>query len=128
MTLEEKFHFFSKPNLPCPDHRGISIILNENSLKQFAITDKIILNIYFDISNPQKKPMNNLFFLEISNGIEYYSLNLINPHLHDFSKNECIFNLKNGSLFQFTFTKFPETIVYVFDTLVYYNQPPQNIP
>lgn len=127
MTLKEKFQSFSKDNLsPVPHYKGIAIRFDGILPKEFSAADKVVLKLNFDISNPEKQPMSNLNFLGTSDDVEYYSLDLTNPHLYDFSKTECIFHLENGKFIQFTFNETLEKLTYAFETLVYYGQPPQD--
>lgn len=80
-----------------------------------------ILELNFDITDSKKTPRTNLTFLRTINNIEYYSLNLVNPHLLDFSKNKYQFNLQNDKTLEFVFVKTSnEDEIYRLETLLCY--------
>lgn len=100
---------------------GQAIRFNANLPKEHVAAVETILELNFDITDSKKTPISTLVFLRTINNVEYYSLNLVNPHLLDFSKNKYQFELQNNKTLEFVFLKVPnENEVYCLETLLCY--------
>lgn len=100
---------------------GQAIRFKANLPKEHVAAVDTILELNFDITDSKKTPTSTLMFLRTINNVEYYSLNLVNPHLLDFSKNKYQFELQNNKTLEFVFLKVPnENEVYCLETLLCY--------
>lgn len=100
---------------------GQAIRFNAKLPKEHVAGTDTILELNFDITDSKKTPRTNLTFLRTVNNVEYYSLDLVNPHLLDFSKNKYQFNLQNDKTLEFVFVKTSnEDEVYCLETLLCY--------
>ena len=100
---------------------GQAIRFNANLPKEHVAAVDTTLELNFDITDSKKTPTSTLMFLRTINNVEYYSLNLVNPHLLDFSKNKYQFELQNNKTLEFVFLKVPnENEVYCLETLLCY--------